>query len=155
MAFTVSAPAVLVSCLLLELAGGKDLYWQPNSNWGSPANWALGRVPACNHRVSFASVSEPLATKVVYQLVWMPLTPKRNWYQDWRSLRCSLCSGVANQMNGIIDFRFLTKPWSTWIQTLLFRVSPFPKMVASSSPPQSPYACLPTRTAQVGFNTDE
>ena len=34
MAITISATVVIVSCLLLELAGGKDLYWQPNSNWG-------------------------------------------------------------------------------------------------------------------------
>ena len=58
MAVTLSAPVLMVSFLLLELAGGKDLYWQPNSNWGSPDNWALGRIPACGDRVSFASVRE-------------------------------------------------------------------------------------------------
>lgn len=46
-----SAPAVLL-VLFLQMAGGRDLYWQPNSNWGNPSNWALGRIPGCNDAVS-------------------------------------------------------------------------------------------------------
>lgn len=46
---------LIVSLLLLQIAGGRDLYWQPNSNWGTPSNWALGRVP-CGDVASLASV---------------------------------------------------------------------------------------------------
>ncbi len=56
MTITISAPVLIVSCLLLQLAGGKDLYWQPNSNWGTPSNWALGRIPTCGDKASLASV---------------------------------------------------------------------------------------------------
>ena len=66
MAITISAPVLIVSCLLLHLAGGKDLYWQPNSNWGTPSNWGLGRVPACGDRVSFASVRHSANVLMVF-----------------------------------------------------------------------------------------
>lgn len=56
-----SASVLIV--LFLEMAGGKNLYWQPNSNWGNPSNWALGRIPGCNDAVSLDLVP---SNSVVY-----------------------------------------------------------------------------------------
>ena len=53
-----SASVFVALCLFLQLAGGKDLYWQPNSNWGNPSNWALGRVPNCKDDASLTSVGK-------------------------------------------------------------------------------------------------
>lgn len=47
---------LMVATLLIQLGGGKDLYWKPNSNWGNPNNWASGRVPACGESVSLQNV---------------------------------------------------------------------------------------------------
>ena len=47
---------IIVLAVILELAGGRDLYWQPNSNWDNPTNWRLGRVPNCGDSVSLTSV---------------------------------------------------------------------------------------------------
>ena len=48
---------ILVTALLVQLGGGNDLYWNPNSNWGNPDNWALGRVPGCGDSASLSAVS--------------------------------------------------------------------------------------------------
>lgn len=48
---------LVVSALMLDLSGGEDYYWKPNSNWNNPSNWALGRVPSCGDNVSLSAVS--------------------------------------------------------------------------------------------------
>ena len=59
---TYKAVLIVISALMVELGGGEDLYWKPNSNWGNPDNWALGRAPSCGDIASFKTVRISLGT---------------------------------------------------------------------------------------------
>ena len=48
---------LLVATLMVQLTGGKDLYWVHNTNWDVPSNWALGRVPCGGDNVMVSEAS--------------------------------------------------------------------------------------------------
>ena len=56
MAKLAKAFSLLVTTLLVQLGGGKDVYWVHNTNWDNPSNWALGRVPCGGDNVMVSSV---------------------------------------------------------------------------------------------------
>lgn len=106
---TFKAVLIVISAVMIELGGGENLYWKPNSNWGNPDNWAKGRVPSCGDSASFKTVSlctsfsswvyfccsfhEYFYTRfLLIQLFTLILTP------PWVALSClkmaSLCWGL-------------------------------------------------------------